>query len=53
MLHNTKLPQWLNGVVIRSTQDRASVSFGHVVGICIGNRMNASAFRDLWARVMF
>ena len=21
--------------------------------ICIGNRMNASAFRDLWARVMF
>ena len=22
-------------------------------GICIGNRMNASAFRDLWARVMF
>ena len=23
------------------------------VAICIGNRMNASAFRDLWARVMF
>ena len=22
-------------------------------GICIGNRMNASAFRDIWARVMF
>ena len=21
--------------------------------ICIGNRMNASAFRDTWARVMF
>ena len=21
--------------------------------ICIGNRMNASAFRDLWTRVMF
>ena len=21
--------------------------------ICIGNRMNASAVRDLWARVMF
>ena len=21
--------------------------------ICIGNRMNASAFRDLWVRVMF
>ena len=24
-----------------------------VHGVCIGNRMNASAFRDLWARVMF
>ena len=24
-----------------------------VTAICIGNRMNASAFCDLWARVMF
>ena len=24
-----------------------------VTRISIGNRMNASAFRDLWARVMF
>ena len=27
--------------------------FDHQVRVSIGNRMNASAFRDLWARVMF
>ena len=28
-------------------------SIPSVFSVCIGNRMNASAFRDLWAQVMF
>ena len=35
---------------------RYHIALGYISNkgsISIGNRMNASAFRDLWARVMF
>lgn len=39
VFYNDVYPLWINGM--------------YLVDICIENRMNASAFRDVWARVMF
>ena len=46
----TKSYLFLANVALRSYDVRQFVQY---LALCIGNRMNASAFRDLWARVMF
>ena len=46
----TKSYLFLANVALRSYDVR---QFAQCLALCIGNRMNASAFRDLRARVMF
>ena len=46
----TKSYLFLANVALRSYDVQ---QFAQCLALCIGNRMNASAFRDLWARLMF
>ena len=39
--------------IVLKTRNQVRLMPNKDIRICIGNRMNASAFRDLWARVMF